>query len=486
MSVDPAAATRPDEPAEDVGRWQWHPQLHETWGGERLYFWRVAFPTYERDQYREGIREVMRRTGVTAYAVYELYGAYDILLRVWLPTMHRVFEKTFAKVFNNDPNIVIESFSVTDIATHWPWATEDGRMRLLSEDVLSDRLPNREIRRINGGLPLPALLDYQHRGLIAPAWHTQGIRFVMVIGSSGQWRPVAAGERTTAQIADILRQADDDVFDERSLYEGIGFGAYLILGRVRAEAFHRIEEEIIEPINELVAPGAYGSRTTTFVMSTEDFLDFAEEMRVADEGPTKRSAQEWLQEDEHQFLEVKGSAFRDVNAWLHAKDATKTPETSDVPTDSLAKAVTGLLNADGGTIVIGALEVRRYADHPRLEGVPRIGDYIAWGLKPELRDGDWDGYERRLRDVLAARIKPDPNDFIDIDRDGLGPGRPLAVLSLRAPRRSSAGARWFYHFPKGDGHGRFWVREGNRTKPLVGPDIDAYKTEKTRRATEPD
>ena len=125
-------------------RWQWHPQLRELWGNERLYFWRVHFPTYERLRFLDNVEEVMRRTGVVAYAVYELYGGFDMLLRVWLRTTQGVFESTFHEVFGKDPNIMIEGFSVTDVVTHWPWAGESGEsVEPLGDELLKNRLASR-------------------------------------------------------------------------------------------------------------------------------------------------------------------------------------------------------------------------------------------------------------------------------------------------------------------------------------------------------
>jgi hypothetical protein len=468
---------------DQVGRWQWHPQVREVWGNERLYFWRLSFPTYDRSGIVFDIQRVMERSGVLAYAVYELYGSHDVLLRAWLPTAQGVFESAFLEVFRSDPNIVIEAFSINEIVTHWPWADEHGAMRPLDDGVLADRLPNREIQRINAGLNLAELATYQERGLLAPAWHSQGIKFGLVVGPSRQAMPQAAERRISGGLLRTLMEADDQVFTEKSLYRGIGFGSYLILARVEASAFHRIESEITEPINALIAPETFGSRTTTFVTSTEDLLYFEDQMRVTNEAPVKRSAHEWLQDEESQHLEVKGSAFLDLDHWLLAEDAPNEPPESDVPTESLMKAICGFLNAEGGTVILGALEQKRYAASPRLVDLPRVGEYVVRGLQPEY-GGDWDRYALRLRDIIAARIRPDANDFVDLDRGGVGTG-PLCVITVRAPHRSPSVARWFWHFPKKGGAGpHFWVREGNRTKPKIGPDIDDYQAEKTRRATD--
>lgn len=463
-------------------RWQWHPQLRELWGNERLYFWRVHFPTYERLRFLDNVEEVMRRTGVVAYAVYELYGGFDMLLRVWLRTTQGVFESTFHEVFGRDPNIVIEGFSVTDVVTHWPWTNEsDEAIEPLGDEVLQNRLANRELEEINAGRDAERIAKYEGQGLLAMTEHSLGIKFVILIGTSRHSMPMSASERIQRSLLAILRSADPDAFAEKSLYKGLGFASYLLLGRTTS--FHAIEHQLTQPINALVAPET-GARTTTFVVSTEKLLAFLEDMRLAEEPPPKRSVKEWLLEDESQRLEVKGSAFTDLHDWLFDETAGSSPPRNDIPIESLCKAIVGLLNADGGAVVIGGLERKRYGDSPRLKRTLRVGDYFIWGLKSDMGKGDWDGYARRLRDLIGARIKPDPNNFLEIERDGIR-RRPLAVISVRPPVRTLASAQWFYQYPKvqGDGRPRFWVREGNRTKEKIGPEIDSYQHEKTRRST---
>jgi hypothetical protein len=466
-------------------RWQWHPEIRERWAGERLCFWRLSFPTYEQPKVVEGLEEVMRQVGVQAYAIYELYGGFDILLRVWLPTTQKVFESTFHEVFQNN-DIVIEGLLVNEVVTHWPWASEDGSMRRLDADVIENKLPNSDIQRINDGLALTEVAEYQVQGLIAPAWHTRGIKFIVLVGASRHPMATAGANRLRDRLLKIVLDADDDAFAEKSVYRGLGFCAYLIIGRVRHDSFHLIEREITRPINDVIAPETFGARTTTFTMSTEDFLAFSERMVLDRETPHKRSAVEWLELDEGQHLEVKGSAFADLNQWLLSDPPVAAPPMSDVAVDSLMKAIVGLLNAEGGAIVLGALESKRYEGNPKLEGTPEVGPHRVLGLHSEMRDRgwDWDRYERALRDIMAARIQEDPNQYVDFQRDGIG-ARPVCVLAVREPRRSSASDSWFYHFPKGERHPRFWVREGNRTREKIGTEIDHYKREKTQRATDP-
>src|SRR5687768_15863047 len=71
---------------EPLPQYLWHHKVHERWGGERLFFWRLAFsPTYDANRILDALREVLAEQNVTSYAVYETSGLYDVLLRVWMP-----------------------------------------------------------------------------------------------------------------------------------------------------------------------------------------------------------------------------------------------------------------------------------------------------------------------------------------------------------------------------------------------------------------
>jgi hypothetical protein len=477
-----------DEMTKVDARFQWHPELREHWAGERLYFWRLHFPTYAKAEIVEQLEEVLKRVGVQAYAIYELYGGYDILLRIWLRTTHKVFEAVFHDIFQNR-GIVIEGMAVNEVVTHWPWAMEDGSMRRMDEDVLKNKLANSEIARINDGLELTDENGFQAQGLIAPTWHLQGIKFIVLVGASQHAMPVAAVDRMRDRLLKIVLDADDDAIYEKSIYKGWGFCAYLILGRVRNDSFHLIEREIIRPINEILAPDTQGARTTTFPMATEDLLAFSEKMATDEEPQHLRSAAEWLELDEDQRLEVKGSAFADVKQWLNSSPPVASPPMNDVAVDSVLKAITGLLNAEGGTIVIGALESKHFKKYPQLLGLPEIGPHMVLGLQHELGDRgwDWDKHERTLHQLMETRIdgNPNPNTYVDFQSDEID-GRPVCVLTVREPRRTATSGAWFYHLPKGESHPLFWVREGNRTIQKTGNEITHYQREKTQRSTAPD
>src|SRR6266568_3460848 len=64
----------------------WHDAVHEAREGARIQFWRFAFaPQYDRAQIFNALRAVFRTYRIKSYIVYEAFGDYDIVLRLWVP-----------------------------------------------------------------------------------------------------------------------------------------------------------------------------------------------------------------------------------------------------------------------------------------------------------------------------------------------------------------------------------------------------------------
>lgn len=456
-------------------RRQWHPAVHETWGHERLYFWRLAFsPTYDRGRITAALLQAIESHGVEAFTIYELFGGgYDILLRVWLPVTHSDFQATLEHLLR-DYAVVMQSFAVTKTVAHWPWTDPStGGLRQVSKARLRERLPNADILRLNSGRLQDAELErYQRENLIAPAPHGRGIKFAVVISAHHHPMTPYTIDRLESRLQEVLTDATH--VTEKSLYAGIGFGQYLIMGRVKD--YFAITREITEPINTAVDPATFGARTTTFLVSTPSALASRDELRTTEDGPGSRTLADYLHAEESQTLEVKGSAFFDIDRWAFGKG---TGDDKRV-TDGLLRAITGMLNADGGTVVVGALERKRYRPTDNLAGYSTFGHYVCIGIEFDLGDRDWDHYERRLRQTLESRVKPDPNPWLVLTPTPFE-GTVMCVITITTPvRDSDLGARWFYHEPDNDKRPRFWVRRGNRTIELSGPALDDYRFEKAR------
>src|SRR4051812_4470577 len=107
---------------------QWHPVVHEQWAEERLVFWRLGFnPTYRREEVLEALDVISRRYGITAVTVYEVFGGYDLLWRVWVPKAAVLGEgdrdiKRTLPIFDLE---MCDHFEVDSILRHWFWSERE-------------------------------------------------------------------------------------------------------------------------------------------------------------------------------------------------------------------------------------------------------------------------------------------------------------------------------------------------------------------------
>jgi predicted HTH transcriptional regulator len=141
--------------------------------------------------------------------------------------------------------------------------------------------------------------------------------------------------------------------------------------------------------------------------------------------------------------------------------------------EGVLKAVVGELNGKGGKVIVGVLEAERFRApeaQPRLKALPRAGDYAVCGVNEEYGKEGWDHYQRRLQDAINTKTVPSPQIWVSIKRDEYQ-GRDVCVISVRPPI-----ADWFYL--KADGS--FFVRHGNETRSLSGPEADNYRRNNAR------
>jgi hypothetical protein len=305
---------------------------------------------------------------------------------------------------------------------------------------------------------------YAGKKLLAPCGAHEGIKFITVVTASAQLTTLAAREDLREALLGILVAAGEEVAG--SLYEGSGFGQFLILGGVDHDGFAHITEKVIEPIISAGVGALHGARPYTYVCTgVENPLEFQDVMPVQiDTERRVPSVRELLEAGEGPKLEVKGSAYLNVNRWLGGDGERE--ESDDVFLSGVVRAVVGMLNGEGGEVVIGAVEAHRYAEAD-LSPYAMVGGFACIGVNPEYGDGkpDWDRYALALADKLNAAIEPPPSGLISIVRDSVEE-RELATL-----RVAETNAAWFYL--KRDP--RFYVRTDNATKVLSGPAADVYR-----------
>jgi hypothetical protein len=124
----------------------------------------------------------------------------------------------------------------------------------------------------------------------------------------------------------------------------------------------------------------------------------------------------------------------------------------------IVKTVCGLLNHEGGTLLIGVAD-----------------DGEVLGIEPDLRTlgakGNADGYELHLRQLLDAALSVVTAQTVRI-RFHAAQGRQLCAITVAA-----SGKPVFARPAKGSAAGgsEFWVRIGNATKQLHGEDMVDYQ-----------
>ncbi len=473
------------DPPELLGQaLEWHPHLHRRWAGEQLTFWRLSLAGYRRGEAAERIRGVMRQVDVRSWAAFELLGVFDVLVSAWVPARAVEWDirsGLFAE-FGGGLELV-DSFVVDQIISHWAWAAADGSLRLPPAEVLAQPLASGEIDQLNRGGQELDLGHYQALNIVSRPPVARGIGFFVALGLQGHALVLSAAHRNLEdQIVKVVRDASQGAFSELSIYQGSGFSNFLIHGSVSAESFSDLNQLLVRLAD--VEPSA-SPRINTFVTSSPFPLAREESMPGGRTLPEDQSIVQLLKQGESGRLEIKASAFTDLHRLGEHSSASRGshPPRSPQVAHGLAATVTALLNTDGGTVVIGALDRQALEKHPNLmesaiaTDAPRVDHYLVTGIDYEMENGI-DSFERRLRDLFAQAVEPSPMRFLQIRFETVGDRTACIVRALGA--ESADAARWFYCKSQ-SGEMSFVVRDGSVIRTLEGPSADEYKASRPRR-----
>lgn len=464
-------------------RLQWHPSVHEEVGRETLHYWFLTFAaSYEWDLVRADLLALLESLQVYSFALYELMGDCDVLLRVWLPrgtaSSFRVELRNRLQRFSLSEDVL---YSVEEVVRHWPFASEGrGEIAVLEDGVDTPSLDlvaeanHKLLDRL--GVEDQTLASLAEDGVIGPRNHSDdqvpGVKIVTLI------KPI--GDMETAQIRGLSKQIAlaldaQDAIKQRSLYKVEGRAIFLLTCLVPKERFFAFRDDLVSAISPLLS--AAGVRTNSYACASPRLLMFQDlipspGVRRAPVRLRSRRVEDLLKLEESTTLEVKGSAFTPLNEWLFKGEELK--ESTAFFHEGVLRAIVGFLNAEGGAIVIGALEMSRYSDRDMVAGAPTfkdIGGYMCAGiLDPSYLKRGWDFYVRRIAEIIASNVSPDPTPLLTIQNDEVD-GVVFCVIEVASGRE----AGWHYLKPRrGDGL-LFPVRQGPRTLELEGVDADRYK-----------
>jgi hypothetical protein len=265
IEAESSRAARVDRELSTNYRIQWHPAMHEDWGGEQLYFWRCEFPrgyTLDGTVARTVIDEVFRHHGVRSYVAYELFGDHDLSIRAWLPRSRLVVVERDLKEKLYLLQGGIERFWVSQVLRHWWWDDEGkrpGPPSLKKPDLRA--LPaRRELEQVDelvhayneGEIGFETLREHPHVDalldgrVIRRRSLGRGIKFMTVVSLADEFEDPHRDEVRTATARSFDRMGE---IEDRSMYEGNGFADFMYMGRVPPERWESIRHG---PIDALV------------------------------------------------------------------------------------------------------------------------------------------------------------------------------------------------------------------------------------------
>jgi len=233
-----------------------------------------------------------------------------------------------------------------------------------------------------------------------------------------------------------------------------------------------LNSELIQPINEIGIGEVFGVRTFTHIVigAPSDARTFQDRLPLKDAvilELDERQLEEYLHRPEEEKLEFKGSAFADMKRWLN--EGQELHQRDAIAKEGVLRAVVGQLNSKGGKVIVGVLEAKKFQNPQvaeRLNAFPHSGEYVICGVNVDYKGNQgWDEFALRLQDLIATQVVPSPRIWITLRREEYK-DKDVCIISVRPPVSD-----WFYL--KDDPS--FYVRHGNTTRQLLGPEADGYK-----------
>jgi hypothetical protein len=280
--------------------------------------------------------------------------------------------------------------------------------------------------------------------------------------------------------------ASHDSVQMTAFFRGSGKARYLITGRIPNTKFEGLAS-FAEVVNTACQSlGQDGARITTLISTFHGSIDRREQLHVAgwvsQEGqrPIKRQRPLTIptlntitkQGDESTVLELKATAFRD----LRAKGDKRPLKSPNEMVDEVARAVVGMLNAEGGHVVIGLAEasrcpIDRVTTHVS-DCVP-AGKCVCVGVEHDYGGSGktWDDFARKLEPMVYGRINPSPEGLVNLDPVTYK-GKTLATFSIEEPSEDQP----FFLKRTKKADQEYFVRVGVRTIQKTGQEMETYRT----------
>ncbi len=231
----------------------------------------------------------MKEADIKSAVCYELFGPYDLLLRVWLPMDGEFgdlqeFQDLLIRNLAPADLSMCDPFQVSQPARHWVFPVdEEGEMLKPDANALAELSDDKILAVENGKESTAEIARLAGLHLLADLGSSPettdpddpGIKFAVVVGGD----PRMTTKQHKKFLETLTLKVDEaEEIGQRSLYAGSGFGHFLIMGRVTNEAFFRLGSDLLDKINEADIHAHYNGRTYTHVSVRREFMIFTESL----------------------------------------------------------------------------------------------------------------------------------------------------------------------------------------------------------------
>jgi hypothetical protein len=242
----------------------WHPDVHRQFG-EELFFFLIQTKPFDEHEAFGGLKAVMTEFGVSAFCAYQLFGDFDILVRVWLPLgQYATFvERLVAQVKRLHS---INRFHVTSIRDIWRFPAS------LSDEAKANLafLSGETIQKVEHRTDADTFEDFRRKNLItvvedfgrsSPA----AVKAFIAL-SEPEGHSLVKGKKVLEEIASLIERRFS--FQQPTIYEGVGFSWILI--KLVAPGFYDIGQ-LVHELSERF--GADGVSTRTFLVGAKNYRE---------------------------------------------------------------------------------------------------------------------------------------------------------------------------------------------------------------------
>jgi len=251
---------------------RWNPAVHERFQ-QALVFYLLKVRVFKKTRLIESLRGLVDKENIGAFRIYEVYGAYDLVIRIWIP---KGDEGKFGNALEALDNVIaVRPFTVWRWLDHWVWTDQPINTRALDKLTPETvRLIQEECVRTEPFAKGMVLLGNAERDglvrLIEPGHvHVDGplIKFfVFVTRSDAMDRSV--DKNLLEKLASRLNEFKQNGRLQRtSIYAG--WGPYWLMIKGETRDFYRIGDFVVA-INEDLA--LYGGITSTHVVAEKDSI----------------------------------------------------------------------------------------------------------------------------------------------------------------------------------------------------------------------